>query len=223
MFATPMPANPRSAAHTRTSATNAEASKAPVAVESLTGEGYAVDPYNGQPMPQTAETQIEWALPDADATEALGAALARAFPGASTASASLHLEGDLGAGKTTCVRSLLRTLGVSGLIRSPTFTLVESYPLAGLTCVHVDLYRLNGPQDVEELGLRDFLGAGCLLLVEWPSRGTTALPAPDLQIALSFAAAGRVMRLRARGAIGEQWLGDLRNDTRLTPYLSNLT
>jgi len=176
-------------------------------------------------MPQPEEFPIEFTLTDAEATEALGAALARSFPGASTGSASLHLEGDLGAGKTTCVRSLLRTLGVTGLIRSPTFTLVETYRVAELTCVHVDLYRLNGPEEVEELGLRDYLDAGCLLLVEWPSKGATALPPPDVDLALSFAdpVDGRVARLRASGSLGESWLENLRNDTRLIPYLSNLT
>lgn len=176
-------------------------------------------------MPQPEESPLEFTLTDAEATEALGAALARTFPGASTGSASLHLEGDLGAGKTTCVRSLLRTLGVSGLIRSPTFTLVETYRLAGLTCVHADLYRLDGTAEVEELGLRDFLESDCLLLVEWPSKGAGALPPPDVEVALSFAdpAAGRTARLRARGALGGSWLGNLRNDTSLIPYLSNLT
>ncbi|MGD0491411.1 MAG: tRNA (adenosine(37)-N6)-threonylcarbamoyltransferase complex ATPase subunit type 1 TsaE [Steroidobacteraceae bacterium] len=173
-------------------------------------------------MPQPEPCQIEFALPDAEATEALGAALARAFPGPAAESTGLHLEGDLGAGKTTCVRSLLRALGVSGLIRSPTFTLVETYRLTELTCVHVDLYRLSGPEEVEELGLRDFLGAGCLLLVEWPSKGAQALPPPDLELSLSFADAGRRARMRAHGAIGERWLINLRNDTRLIPYLSNL-
>jgi tRNA threonylcarbamoyladenosine biosynthesis protein TsaE len=174
-------------------------------------------------MPQPDESRIEFALTAAEATEALGAALARAFPGSPNRSASLHLEGDLGAGKTTCVRSFLRTLGVSGLIRSPTFTLVETYGLAELTAVHVDLYRLTGPQQVEELGLRDFLGPNCLLLVEWPSKGAPVLPPPDLELALSFDDPGRVAHLHARGFVGEQWLANLRNDTRLITYLSNLT
>ncbi len=172
-------------------------------------------------MPE--QSQFEFALTDAEATEALGAALARAFPGAASGSAGLYLEGDLGAGKTTCVRSMLRALGASGLIRSPTFTLVETYRLGGLTCVHVDLYRLRGPSEVDELGLRDFLEGGCLLLVEWPEKGAQVLPPPDLELALSFAESGRSARLRARGRLGEAWIGNLRNDTRLIPYLSNLT
>ncbi len=174
-------------------------------------------------MPPPEKSQIEFALTDAAATELLGAALAHAFPGAPTGPASLHLEGDLGAGKTTCVRSFLRTLGVSGLIRSPTFTLVETYTLTGLTAVHVDLYRLTGAQEVEELGLRDFLGPDCLLLVEWPDKGARVLPPPDLAMALSFAEPGRIARITAHGLLGERWLGNLGNDTRLIPYLSNLT
>jgi tRNA threonylcarbamoyladenosine biosynthesis protein TsaE len=174
-------------------------------------------------MPQPDKSQIEFALTDAEATEVLGAALARAFPGAPIGPASLHLEGDLGAGKTTCVRSFLRTLGVSGLIRSPTFTLVETYRFTELTAVHVDLYRLTGEQEVEELGLRDFLGPDCLLLVEWASKGARVLPPPDLALALSFAEPGRVARIRAQGAPGEKWLANLGSDTRLITYLSNLT
>lgn len=174
-------------------------------------------------MPQPEKSEIEYALTDSGATEALGAALARALPGAPIGSASLHLEGDLGAGKTTCVRSLLRTLGVRGLIRSPSFTLVETYRLAGLTCVHVDLYRLAGPEAVEELGLRDFMDSNCLFLVEWAGKGGKVLPTPDLELTLGFADPGRVARLRAHGQFGGGWLAKLRNDTSLRPYLSNLT
>jgi tRNA threonylcarbamoyladenosine biosynthesis protein TsaE len=171
------------------------------------------------------ETQL--ALPDAPATDRLGAGLARAFPGAVRASAALYLEGDLGAGKTTCVRALLRACGVRGLIRSPTFTLVETYPLDGrtpaLTCVHVDLYRLQGAQQVDELGLRDFLTPGHLLLIEWPQRAAGALPPPDLLLSLEFAEDGRRARLREGTELGAEWLKHLRDDASLTSYLSNLT
>jgi tRNA threonylcarbamoyladenosine biosynthesis protein TsaE len=222
MPATPIRAKPSSVAHARTFASSAGASKDLVTVRTPTRKGYAVAPYNGH-MPQSDKSRMEFALTDAEATELLGAALAHAFPGAPTGPASLHLEGDLGAGKTTCVRSFLRTLGVTGSIRSPTFTLVETYSLTELTAVHVDLYRLTGEQEVEELGLRDFLGPDCLLLVEWPSKGARVLPPPDLALALSFAEPGRVAQIRAHGALGQKWLGNLGNDTRLTTYLSNLT
>jgi tRNA threonylcarbamoyladenosine biosynthesis protein TsaE len=174
-----------------------------------------------------AAFDVELALPDASATETLGIALARTFPGAEQASAALHLEGDLGAGKTTCVRAFLRSSGVGGLIRSPTYTLVETYRLDGrtppLTCVHVDLYRLAGAGQVDELGLRDFLTAGHLLLIEWAQKGAGSLPPPDLEISLEFAAPGRRARLRGETARGATWLRNLRDDARLASYLSNLT
>jgi tRNA threonylcarbamoyladenosine biosynthesis protein TsaE len=170
---------------------------------------------------------VELALPDAAATEILGAALARTFPGAEQSSAALYLEGDLGAGKTTCARALLRCCGVRGLIRSPTYTLVETYRIDGrmppLTYVHVDLYRLEGAGQVDELGLRDFLTAGHLLLIEWPQKGAGSLPPPDLLLSLEFAAGGRRARLRALTERGTAWLGNLRDDARLAGYLSNLT
>jgi tRNA threonylcarbamoyladenosine biosynthesis protein TsaE len=171
-------------------------------------------------------SDLDLALPDASATEALGGALARAFPGAEEGSAALYLEGDLGAGKTTCVRAFLRACGVGGLIRSPTYTLVETYRLDGrtppLTCVHIDLYRLEGAGQVDELGLRDFLDARHLLLVEWPQKGAGSLPPPDLELSFEFAASGRRARLRAGTARGETWTLNLREDTRLASYLSNL-
>ena len=173
-----------------------------------------------------AVSDLDLVLPAASATEALGVALARTFPGAAQGSAALYLEGDLGAGKTTCVRAFLRSCGVSGLIRSPTYTLVETYRLEGhtppLTCVHIDLYRLEGAGQVDELGLRDFLDAGHLLLVEWPQKGTGSLPPPDLELSFEFAASGRRARLHAGTARGKAWERNLRDDTRIASYLSNL-
>ncbi len=169
------------------------------------------------------ETEMELALVDAAATEALGMALARAFPGAERRFAVLYLEGELGAGKTTCARSLLRGLGVVGLIRSPTFTLVEAYRLGALTCVHVDLYRLQGPVEVDELGLRDYLTPGCLLLIEWPEKGGHAVPAADLTLTLQYAHSGRRGALQAHTEFGIEWLDDLRLDSRLASYVFNLT
>lgn len=121
------------------------------------------------------------------------------------------------------MRSFLRTLGVAGLIRSPTYALIESYRLPALTCVHVDLYRLQGPLEVEELGLRDFLSAGCLLLVEWPDKGHGVLPAADLAITLTYAGGGRRAWVRPESPRGAVWTRNLRHDARLASYVSNLT
>jgi tRNA threonylcarbamoyladenosine biosynthesis protein TsaE len=142
-------------------------------------------PPNGARMARRmSESDLHLLLQDTTATEHLGAALARAVM--PVQSGVLYLHGELGAGKTTCVRGLLRTLGVEAAIRSPTYTLVEAYELAAFACVHVDLYRLRGPVEVDELGLRDYLDGDCLLLVEWPERGGAVLPSADLELTLSY-------------------------------------
>jgi len=175
-----------------------------------------------------SRVSMDFNLADSGVTEALGGALARALPGGAPADATfpgavVYLRGELGAGKTTCVRALLRALGVSGLVRSPTYTLVETYNLAALTCVHVDLYRLQALTEVDELGLRDLVGPGCLLLVEWPEKGAAALPAADLDLALRYAGEARQACLTAQSPLALRWLENLALDTSLSSYVSNLT
>jgi tRNA threonylcarbamoyladenosine biosynthesis protein TsaE len=99
------------------------------------------------------------------------AAFARTLPGRVERALIVGLEGDLGSGKTTWARGMLRALGVRGRVPSPTYTLLEHYECAGLTIVHLDLYRLRDEQELENLGLRDWLGEPrTVLLVEWPER-----------------------------------------------------
>ncbi len=139
-------------------------------------------------------------LPDADATAELGARLARSLP----AQAVVELHGDLGAGKSTLARALLRALGVTGTIRSPTYTLVEQYPLpSGGMALHLDLYRIGDPGELEFLGLD--ASEIRLWLVEWPERGQGGLPRPDLRIELEVDGAGRRCRLRPASPTGEAW------------------
>lgn len=128
-------------------------------------------------------------LGDADATEAMGSALARC-PGLGQVR-RIHLEGDLGAGKTTLVRGLLRALGHRGAVRSPTYTLLEPYEFSDLTVLHLDLYRVADPEELEYLGLREQSNARTLWLVEWPERGLGWLPPPDLEIVLHREGDGR--------------------------------
>src|ERR1700675_176305 len=171
-----------------------------------------------------SQVSMDFNLADGSVTDALGEALARAFAGTAPAPGGvLYLHGDLGAGKTTCARSLLRALGVVGPVRSPTYTLVETYELAGLTCVHVDLYRLQTLTEVDELGLRDLVGPGCLLLVEWPEKGGAALPPADLELLLKYAGDGRQAHLTAATPLGSAWLENLGSDTSLSFYVSNIT
>jgi tRNA threonylcarbamoyladenosine biosynthesis protein TsaE len=140
-------------------------------------------------------------LNNADATDALGAALARTRPPRGV----VHLQGDLGAGKSTLARALLRTLGVTGAIRSPTYTLVERYPLSsGGEAWHLDLYRIGDGAELEFLGLDS--DEATLWLVEWPERGTGFLPPADLRIALEVAGSGRRATVTGLTETGQAWL-----------------
>ena len=107
----------------------------------------------------------------------------------------VFLHGDLGAGKTTLVRGLLRGLGHQGAVRSPTYTLIEPYETGEQRIYHLDLYRLGDPEELEYLGLRDLLDGEGLLLVEWPERGTGVLPEPELIIEIEHVPPGRRLRL----------------------------
>jgi len=142
-------------------------------------------------------------LPDTDATEALGRALAETRP----AQAAMHLQGDLGAGKSTLARALLRRLGVEGAIRSPTYTLIERYPIPGGEAWHLDLYRIGDVGELDFLGLDDAVAT--LWLVEWPERAGSALPRPDLRVELGMEGNGRVAGLAAETGQGQQWLARL--------------
>jgi tRNA threonylcarbamoyladenosine biosynthesis protein TsaE len=169
-----------------------------------------------------SKTLVDFDLPDSAVTESLGAALARAFPGASVG-AVLYLRGELGSGKTTCARSLLHALGVTATVRSPTYTLVDTYSVGALNCVHVDLYRLRSTAEVEELGLRDLTGRSYLMLIEWPEKGGDCVPHADVDLQLRYAGESRVASLSAASEVGVAWLDKLALDTSLVPYVSNLT
>lgn len=148
---------------------------------------------------------VDVLLADAQATEALGAALATLeIPGLIT------LEGVLGAGKTTLVRGFLRGLGHDGSVKSPTYTLVEPYCVGGRDIYHMDLYRLADPDELEELGVRDYFAAAAWVLVEWPDRGAPILPPPDLDMRLQPEGDGRCATLTARSDLGRTWMDTLR-------------
>lgn len=136
-------------------------------------------------------------------------ALARRFASVLGDGGVIHLHGDLGAGKTTFARALLAAMGVGSRIKSPTYSLIESYEANGLRIHHLDLYRIAAPDELEFLGLSDLATDRFLLLAEWPERGGNALPAPDLVAHLAHAGAKRRVRLEPRTARGERWLGIL--------------
>ena len=110
----------------------------------------------------------------------------------------VYLVGDLGAGKTTLVKGILRGLGYSGNVTSPTYTLVESYEFADFVVFHFDLYRLKTPEELEFLGIRDMTGGQSVILVEWPDNGRGVLPEADQLITISYMDDGRTVNIGAR-------------------------
>ena len=139
---------------------------------------------------------------DAAATMRAGAALA----GCVVPGMVIALSGELGAGKTTLVRGLLRAAGVEGPIKSPTYDLVEHYPLSSIYFYHIDLYRFANAEEWENAGLAECFRADSVCLVEWPARAAAYLPVPDLALELGWPAhgEGRTLDVRAHGPAGER-------------------
>jgi tRNA threonylcarbamoyladenosine biosynthesis protein TsaE len=137
-----------------------------------------------------------WLTRSGEETEALGARLLGVAPASSTPCRVVTLTGDLGTGKSTFARGVLRALGARGPIKSPSYTLVESYELPGIHVLHLDLYRLRDPEELENLGLADYHRPGHLWLVEWPERGAGRLPPADLGFVFSIEKSGhRIERI----------------------------
>lgn len=123
-----------------------------------------------------------------------------------TQSIMVFLQGDLGAGKTTFSRGVIRALGHTGAVKSPTYTLVEPYDNLAIPVFHFDLYRLSDPEELEFMGFRDYLDQTALLLIEWPSKGEGFLSAPDLVIQLqideTISPPGRIARIQSKTDLG---------------------
>ncbi len=156
-------------------------------------------------------------LKDESATVLVAAQLAKQLTKSTRQSNfTFYLKGDLGAGKTSFARGFLRGLGYPGRVKSPTFTVVEPYELNQIIVYHLDLYRLAYPEELEYLGLRDFLESNVILLIEWPERGGGYLPSADIEIQLQHCQdpqqTGRQLSVDAVSEIGRtvltgQWSG----------------
>lgn len=123
--------------------------------------------------------------------------------------AIIFLDGPLGAGKTTFMRGMLRGLGFSGKVKSPTYTLVEPYEVQGRRIFHFDLYRLKEAAELEQMGIQDYFAEAAILVVEWGERGSPILPTPDLTCYISFAKEGRDVKCVAHSSRGEKILNSL--------------
>src|SRR5256885_1524514 len=140
-------------------------------------------------------------LPDAAATARFGSALAAGVgPGR-----VLHLSGELGSGKTTVVRGLLRALGVAGPVKSPTYTWVEPYLVSRLDLYHFDFYRFEDRTEWLSSGLREYFRPDAFCIVEWPEKAGSLLPAPDLEVQLSYEGEARRASIESHSPAGEAW------------------
>lgn len=151
-------------------------------------------------------------LPDVEAMDEFGARLAATLP----VPAVVYLQGDLGAGKSTIARALLRALGVQGPIRSPTYTLVERYPVAGGEAWHLDLYRIGQAAELDFLGLDE--AEVVLWLVEWPEKAPTGLPPADLCLELETEGSGRGATLTGISEQGRDWVARLEGEAQLRVF-----
>jgi len=121
----------------------------------------------------------------------------------------IHLIGDLGTGKTTLVRGFLRALGHCGMVKSPTYTLVEPYHLPQYLIYHFDFYRLVEPEELEYLGLRDYLEEDAICLIEWPERGKWLTPPADIVIQLFHQGEERLLEIQAPSQRGKNFIQNL--------------
>ena len=150
-------------------------------------------------------SEVTLYLADEEAMSAFGARIARTTQGHGL----IFLEGDLGAGKTTLSRGIIRGLGHVGAVKSPTFTLVEPYEISDIRAFHFDLYRLVDPEELEYLGIRDYFEDDALCLIEWPRKGAGFLPKPDLTITISPQDSGRSLQIVSQSSRGELWCAAL--------------
>jgi len=122
--------------------------------------------------------------------------------------AIIFLQGPLGAGKTTFVRGFLQSLGYKDAVKSPTYTLVESYALENKMIYHFDFYRIQDSAELDFIGLQDYFHPAAICLIEWPELGKGKLPTPDISCYIEPVSNGRQLTLKAYTARGEQWMNN---------------
>ncbi len=145
---------------------------------------------------------LELSVKDESMTELLAQQFAQHFSEAMV----FHLDGDLGAGKTAFVRAFLRAMGHQGAVRSPTYTLMENYDLKGFEFYHFDLYRLEDPEELEFIGIRDLDTSEHTFFIEWPEKGHGEIYSPDIKFFISVKGPGRIFKIKSQTEKGVRLL-----------------
>ncbi len=155
-------------------------------------------------------SKADWTrgVPDEDSVAILAARFARLIK----APMVLFLQGDLGAGKTTFARAFIHALGFKGYVKSPSYGLLESYPVSGKTILHLDLYRIEDPEELDYLALRDLYDEKSVLMVEWPRKGVDHLPAPDLELEFGEDTETRFISSFAKSIVGFEFNREVLQD-----------
>ncbi|MEH6528550.1 MAG: tRNA (adenosine(37)-N6)-threonylcarbamoyltransferase complex ATPase subunit type 1 TsaE [Porticoccus sp.] len=156
--------------------------------------------------PPLTSHSVQRTVASEEAMVQLGVQLGVELSQTPSSSALVFLDGDLGVGKTTLCRGILQAFGHTGTVKSPTYTLVESYQLGNALLHHFDLYRLGNPEELEFIGIRDYFHQGNYCLIEWPNRGAGILPAPDLEVMISVTKNGRDVSITAATDVGNSIL-----------------
>lgn len=153
-------------------------------------------------MSDASLTSVDIELPNEQASEAVATQLAHHL----TAPLILTFSGEIGAGKTTIIRAMLRALGVTSAIKSPTFSLVETYLIEKMTVHHFDLYRIHDESELEMMGFRDYFTVDAVCCIEWPERVSNRVILADIAFSLRFSGAGRTLHASALSALGASQL-----------------
>ena len=154
-------------------------------------------------VPDAMVESIQLTLAGEDRMMAFGRLLAAACQVRGTVYGTIYLQGSLGAGKTTLCRGVMRGLGYEGVVKSPTYTLVEPYEMEQMSVYHLDLYRLSDPEELDFLGIRDYFDTPSLCLVEWPERGRTCLPAADIVLSVEYLSEARIVTVTPQTEHGQ--------------------
>jgi len=159
-------------------------------------------------MSQQLSVEFDLDLKDEQATQQLGELIAAHL----SCPLTCYLQGELGVGKTRLVRAIIQSLGYSGNVKSPTYTLVEPYQLDSITVYHFDLYRLSDPEELDYLGIRDYFDLQSVAFIEWPDKGKGWLANADIAISLKFNGQGRICKLHANTDSGISLLQKLKQN-----------